>query len=314
MVAAMTRLVIAATLAAGALLVAPSSALGAWTWPLNGEVVTAYRNGDDPYAAGQHRGIDIEGRVGAPVVAAASGLVRFAGTAGSSGSTVSVRSEDGRFDVSYLHLGSIAVRPGARVASGEAIGTVGTTGIRSLERPHLHFGVRAAASRHAYVDPLTLLPPVAAPPPRPPQAVPVAAPAPTRPAPAPAPVPTPRAAPVRAPSPAARPLPAPAPALGPVPIGGPAVAGHAIRGPRTVHPERVPEGRGSHAARPGPSHGGTDIGWAAACAGMLAAALALSIGRVDRLADAAAAPRARLAALLGYSDSPAASRASARVP
>ena len=275
----MSRLAIATAVAAGALLLAPPTALAAWTWPLDGEVVTAYRNGDDPYAAGQHRGIDIAGRVGAPVVAASAGLVRFAGTAGSSGSTVSVRSEDGRFDVAYLHLGSIAVRPGARVAIGQAIGTVGTTGVRSLERPHLHLGVRAAGTRHAYVDPLTLLPPLAAPPVRPPQAVPVAVPVPARPAPAPAPapVPAPRAVPLRAPSPSARPLPAPAPGLGPAPIGG-----------RAAVPAPVPEGRGSHAARPAPGHGGPDIGWVAACAGMLAAALALSIGRVGRRTDAAA--------------------------
>ena len=81
-------------------------------------MVTAFLNGDDPYAAGQHRGIDIAGRAGAPVVAATSGLVRFAGTAGSSGSTVSIRSEDGRFDVSYLHLGRS--RFGAAPASRSA--------------------------------------------------------------------------------------------------------------------------------------------------------------------------------------------------
>ena len=57
-------------------------ALGAWIWPLQGEVITPYRNGDDPYAGGQHRGIDIAGALGAPVAAAAAGEVRFAGTAG----------------------------------------------------------------------------------------------------------------------------------------------------------------------------------------------------------------------------------------
>jgi hypothetical protein len=323
MVAAMTRLAIAAVVAVGTVLAGPASALAAWTWPLHGEVVTAFRNGDDPYAAGQHRGIDIAGRVGAPVVSAGPGLVRFAGTAGSSGSTVSVRSDDGRFDVSYLHLGSIAVRRGARVAAGEALGTVGTTGVRSIERPHLHFGVREAGTRHAYVDPLTLLPPIAAPPARPPQPVPVAAPVPARPAPAPAPIPAPRAPALRVPVPATRRLPAPAPAPVRIRAPVPAALGRRIGATRVPHappvaaPARVPE---PHRARPGavpavrdasmgparerarprsePSEGGPDVGWFAACAGLIAAALALSTGRGDRLAGTTAVPRARLAALL----------------
>src|SRR5688572_28670552 len=139
-------------------LAVPAQARGAWVWPLRGEVIEHYRNGTDPYAAGQHRGIDIAGGVGGPVVAATGGDVRFAGTAGSSGLTVSVRTDDGRFDTSYLHLSAAAVREGQRVKTGERIGTVGASGVRSSERPHLHFGVRDAGSRHAYHDPLAFLP------------------------------------------------------------------------------------------------------------------------------------------------------------
>lgn len=325
MVAAVPRFVIAATVALAAFLSSPPAALAAWTWPLRGEVVTAFRNGDDPYAAGQHRGIDIAGHVGAEVVAAVPGLVRFAGTAGSSGSTVSVRSDDGLFDVSYLHLGSIAVGRGARVSAGEAIGTVGTTGVRSVERPHLHLGVRAAGTRHAYVDPLTLLPPAGAPAPRPPQAVPVAVPAPVRTAPAPAPVPVPRAPGLRSPLPAGRRLPSPAAPRAPVPaaLAHPTAAERSLRARRIAAPPpaAIEAHRGHHArgARAGPApadatapaptgdgapahpergDGGPDIGWIAACAGLLAAALALPAGGGGRLAAATAVPRARLAALL----------------
>src|SRR5215207_5677278 len=164
---------------AGDIAAAPAEA--AWVWPVRGEVITQYRNGSDPYAGGQHRGIDIAAPVGTAVAAAAAGEVRFAGTAGSSGLTVSVRTGDG-YDTSYLHLSSIAVRAGAHVSAGERIGAVGTTGVRSAQAPHLHFGVRDAGTRHDYHDPLAFLPP---PPP------PARAPEPPPPAPATAPQPAP---------------------------------------------------------------------------------------------------------------------------
>jgi hypothetical protein len=185
-------------------------------------------------------------------VAAVPGLVRFAGTAGSSGRTVSVRSEDGGFDVSYLHLSSIAVHRGDQVRAGALIGAVGTTGVRSAERAHLHFGVREAGSRHAYLDPLTLLPPPAAPAPRPPQATPVAAPTPARPG--PIPVPVPRTPAVRVSLPAARPVPVPRPA--PAPALTPEEWAHPVGGdvtrPSPAHAER---GRAATAA-PTPARAG----------------------------------------------------------
>jgi pyruvate/2-oxoglutarate dehydrogenase complex dihydrolipoamide acyltransferase (E2) component len=194
-------LVLTTFLTLAAALAGPAEA--AWLWPVRGEVITQYRNGSDPYAGGQHRGIDIAAAVGTPVVAAASGEVRFAGTAGSSGLTVSVRTGDG-YDTSYLHLSSILVGAGEHVAGGERLGAVGTTGERSATAPHLHFGVRKAGSRYAYVDPLSLLPPAIAPPP---SGAPTPAPAPAPTPPAPSPAPAPRAAP--GPGPAPRPVPAP---------------------------------------------------------------------------------------------------------
>jgi murein DD-endopeptidase MepM/ murein hydrolase activator NlpD len=66
-----------------ALVVVPTA--GAWTWPVKGPVLQKFVFGDDPYAAGQHRGIDISASAGDPVVAAASGTVTFVGTVPSSG-------------------------------------------------------------------------------------------------------------------------------------------------------------------------------------------------------------------------------------
>jgi hypothetical protein len=215
-------------------LAAPAAlAVPGWRWPVDGQVVTHYRNSADPYARGQHRGIDIAAPAGTRVVAAAGGTVRFAGAAGDSGLTVAVRTSDGRFDTSYLHLGSIEVRAGDAVPGGAVLGTVGTTGRPSFARPHLHFGVRDAGSRHEYRDPLDLLPPPPSPEPRAPRPVPVAVPeplapraAPARPVPVLLPVPlTPRAAPLAAPvpqSPRAVPLAAPPSARGADPLARPA--------------------------------------------------------------------------------------------
>ena len=210
---------------------------------------------------------------------------------------MSVRSADGVFDLSYLHLGSLAVRRGQQVTAGQALGSVGTTGVRSLARPHLHFGVRSAGTRHDYLDPLTLLPPAAVPAPRAPQAVPVAAPVPVRPAPAPAPMPVarPHAPGLRAPAPAParRPAPLPLPAPGrvsapePVAVARPHLpaAARPARAAAERHPGMEPARHGpararrraaapalrppdpARAASPAPGRGGPDLGWLAACAG-----------------------------------------------
>ena len=261
----MRRLILtAATTFLAFLLLAPP-AWADWVWPLRGEVITPYRNGDDPYASGQHRGIDIAGDVGAPVVAAAGGEVWFAGTAGSSGLTVSVRTADGRYDTSYLHLSSTAVREGDRIAAGERLGTVGTSGVRSASTPHLHFGIRDAGSRHAYHDPLDLLPPAppASPAPRGAPA-PQPAPAPAAPTPAPAPVHAPAGrrvpatAPRRTPAPAPRRVPATAPRRlpAPAPRRVPGTAPGRVRG---TAPHRIPATAPRHvsglAPRPGRAPG-----------------------------------------------------------
>ena len=182
-----------------AFLVPATPADAAWVWPVKGDVITPYRNGTDPYAAGQHRGIDIGAAVGTSVAAAAGGDVRFAGTAGSSGLTISIRTSDG-YDTSYLHLSSLAVHAGTSVSAGDRIGAVGTTGTRSATAPHLHFGVRDAGIDHGYHDPLAFLPaPPAAPSPHPPAPAPAPAPEPVEPRPAPltpAPAARPRTSPI----------------------------------------------------------------------------------------------------------------------
>ena len=126
---------------------APAGAAERWRWPLRGEVLTPFRLAAIPFAAGQHRGIDIAAAAGAPVRSACAGRVAFAGRVPGRGRAVSVVC--GALVATYLELGSAAVARGAAVAPGDAIGTVAAS--------HLQLGARRVGQPHGYVDPLTLL-------------------------------------------------------------------------------------------------------------------------------------------------------------
>ncbi len=129
----------------------------AWTWPQDGPVLQPFVLGGDPYAAGQHRGIDVAGPAGAPVRAPTAGTVSFAGTVPSGGRTVTIQTADG-FAVTLLHLGSLGVVRGATVAEGASVGTLTSGGDADHAVPYVQMGVRIAADPQGYLDPLLFLP------------------------------------------------------------------------------------------------------------------------------------------------------------
>jgi murein DD-endopeptidase MepM/ murein hydrolase activator NlpD len=86
-----------------------------------------------------HRGLDMPGRTGTPIVAAAGGVVRFAGRRGGYGHMIEVTHPDGSA-TRYAHLSRILVRPGEAVDRGQLIAEMGSTG-RSTGS-HLHFEYR----------------------------------------------------------------------------------------------------------------------------------------------------------------------------
>ena len=130
----------------------------AWTWPVDGPVLRQFDLGDDPYAGGQHRGIDIGAVAGGPVLSPASGAVTFAGTVPAGGRTLTIETPDG-YAVTLLHLGTLAVGQGAGVAEGAAVATVGPSGELEHSEPYVHLGIRLAADPNGYRDPLLFLPP-----------------------------------------------------------------------------------------------------------------------------------------------------------
>ena len=88
-----------------------------------------------------HLGVDYGAATGTPVIAVANGTVVSAGWSGGSGRMVRLR-HTGGYETYYLHLSAFAggMRPGARVAQGQLIGRVGSTGLAT--GPHLDYRLK----------------------------------------------------------------------------------------------------------------------------------------------------------------------------
>jgi murein DD-endopeptidase MepM/ murein hydrolase activator NlpD len=86
-----------------------------------------------------HTGIDLRGTEGTPILAAADGVVRSAGTRGGYGNAVEIDHGNG-VSTLYGHASELGVKPGEHVQKGQEIGEVGMTG--HATGPHLHFEVR----------------------------------------------------------------------------------------------------------------------------------------------------------------------------
>ena len=102
---------------------------------------SGYGSRHDPFTGGGafHNGVDLAGRHGEPVVAAAGGVVTRAAYWGAYGRMVEI--DHGRGLVTrYGHLSAIKARAGERVPPGAVIGLMGSTG-RSTGT-HLHYEVR----------------------------------------------------------------------------------------------------------------------------------------------------------------------------
>lgn len=85
-----------------------------------------------------HKGMDFGAAQGSPIVAATDGVVAFSGWHGGHGNYVKLNHAGG-IATAYAHMSRIVARQGARVAQGQVIGYVGSTGLST--GPHLHYEV-----------------------------------------------------------------------------------------------------------------------------------------------------------------------------
>jgi murein DD-endopeptidase MepM/ murein hydrolase activator NlpD len=109
-------------------------------WPVRGAVTSPFGWRTHPIFGTRefHTGIDIAGQMGAPVVAAYPGTVRFVGWRSGYGQQVIV-DHGGGFETAYSHLSAASVQPGTHVEQGQEIGRIGSTGWST--GPHLLFEV-----------------------------------------------------------------------------------------------------------------------------------------------------------------------------
>ena len=119
--------------------------VGVMAWPVakNGTYITSgYGIREHPIQGiiKSHSGIDIgNAGFGAPVIAAADGIVTMAGRYGGYGNCVIINHGNG-ISTLYGHGQAILTQVGKEVKKGDLIMEVGSTGVST--GPHLHFEVR----------------------------------------------------------------------------------------------------------------------------------------------------------------------------
>jgi lipoprotein NlpD len=118
-----------------------------WRWPTEGRVVSTYSN-----SSPGRKGIDIAGKAGQPVYAAASGKVVYSGNSLPRYGNLLIIKHNDVYLSAYAHSDRLLVKEGEVVKSGQKIALMGRTG---TQRDQLHFEIRRNGKP---VDPMRFLP------------------------------------------------------------------------------------------------------------------------------------------------------------
>ncbi len=118
-----------------------------WRWPSRGKIVNSFSS-----AKGLNKGIDIAGRLGEPVIAAAPGVVVYAGSGIRGYGNLLIIKHDERFLSAYAYNQKLLVKEAEQIKAGQKIAEIGSSG---TDRAMLHFEIRRDGTP---VDPLGYLP------------------------------------------------------------------------------------------------------------------------------------------------------------
>lgn len=115
-------------------------------WPAQGQVITRFDGA-------ANKGIDIAGKAGEPVLAAADGRVIYVGSGVRGYGNLVIIKHNDTFLTAYAHNQKLLVKEDQEVKKGQKIAEMGST---DADRVKLHFEVRRSGKP---VDPLSYLPP-----------------------------------------------------------------------------------------------------------------------------------------------------------
>ena len=118
-----------------------------WNWPANGPILSSFQGNN-----GLNKGIDLGGKLGEPVLAAASGQVVYAGSGLRGYGKLLIIKHNETFLSAYAHNDKLLVQEGDWVKVGQRIADMGSSG---TDRVKLHFEIRREGTP---VNPLTYLP------------------------------------------------------------------------------------------------------------------------------------------------------------
>ena len=123
----------------------PNAPVDRWSWPADGKVSRAY-------SAERHKGIDLVGERGSPVMATAAGVVVYAGTGVTGYGALLIVKHNDTYLSAYGHNDALLAAEGQRVDAGQVIARMGSTSSDSVK---LHFEIRRNGRP---VNPTALLP------------------------------------------------------------------------------------------------------------------------------------------------------------
>ena len=123
----------------------PNAPVDRWSWPAEGKVSRAY-------SAERHKGIDLDGERGSPVMATAAGVVVYAGTGVTGYGALLIVKHNDTYLSAYGHNDALLAAEGQQVSAGQVIARMGSTSSDSVK---LHFEIRRNGRP---VNPTSLLP------------------------------------------------------------------------------------------------------------------------------------------------------------